>query len=202
MEPPDPPLTPELLVHAYTLGAFPMANPRRGGRIDWYSPNPRAIIPLDGQGFTVRRSLQKVVRGGRFELKADSDFASVIRACAEPRDDDEMTWINRSIIEAYEGLHASGLAHSVEAWRDGQLCGGLYGVSLGGAFFGESMFSRESYASQVCLVWLVERLRRHAFTLLDVQFVNPHLTQFGVMEVPRDEYLRQLEGALAYDCTF
>lgn len=205
----EPELTPELVVRGYCVGAFPMARGRHG-RIDWYSPDPRAVLALEPGGFTVPRSLRKRVRSGRFEVTRDAAFERVIRACAGPRPHPKTgelprsaaagMWINDTIIDVYTRLHHAGLAHSVEAWAAGperELVGGLYGVSLGGAFFGESMFSRASDASKVCLVHLVEHLRQRGFTLLDVQFVNPHLMQFGVTEIPRAVYLRRLEAALA-----
>jgi leucyl/phenylalanyl-tRNA--protein transferase len=183
-------LTPQLLVRAYASGVFPMAD-GRGGRIHWYAPDPRAIIPLDA--FHVPRSLRQTIAKGVFAVTADADFPRVIRACAER----EETWISGEIIRAYTELHRLGLAHSVEAWRDGRLAGGLYGVSLGGAFFGESMFSRETDASKVALVALVERLRERGFLLLDTQYLTPHLARFGAVEIPRREYERRLAAALA-----
>jgi len=194
-----PPFTPELVVAAYCQGLFPMAQSRRG-RINWYSPDPRAILPLDQ--FHVPRSLAKVMRSGRFILTRDRAFAQVIEACSQPRPQQPQTWISPRIMAVYTALHQAGLAHSVEAWQldDGAqqptLVGGLYGVSLGAAFFGESMFSRRTDASKVCLVHLVEHLRARAFRLLDVQFHTDHLARFGVTEIPRAEYLRQLHEAL------
>ncbi|MGH2588801.1 MAG: leucyl/phenylalanyl-tRNA--protein transferase [Dehalococcoidia bacterium] len=182
-------LTPELLVRAYASGVFPMAD-GRNGRIRWYAPDPRAVMPLDA--FHVPRSLRQTVQRGVFEVTVDADFPAVIRACAER----EETWISAEIIRAYTGLHRIGLAHSVECWRDGRLAGGLYGVSLGAAFFGESMFSRETDASKVALVALVERLRERGFTLLDTQYLTPHLAHFGAIEIPRREYERRLAAAV------
>lgn len=195
------PLTPELVVRAYAAGAFPMACDRDSAQVDWYSPDPRAVLPLDN-GFRVRRSLAKRVRNAGFRVSRDEAFVEVIDACAQPREDDPQTWINPAIREVFVQLHDLGVAHSVEAWRDGVLVGGLYGMVLGGAFFGESMFSRCADASQVCLVRLVEHLRSRAFSLLDVQFVNPHLEQFGIVELPRAEYLRRLDTALAQPATW
>lgn len=188
-------LTPALLVRAYRAGFFPMADSRQG-RIRWYSPDPRAVIPLET--FHVPRSLQRTIRRGRFEVRVNTAFEDVIRACADRPE----TWISGEIIRAYEALHALGLAHSVETWREGRLVGGLYGVALGGAFFGESMFSRETDASKVALVALVERLRERGFVLLDTQFLTPHLARFGAVEIPRAEYLRRLDEALPLDCRF
>ena len=162
----------------------------RDGRIRWYAPGPRAVIPLDA--FHVPRSLRQTVRKSVFEVTVNADFPGVIRACAER----EETWISAEIERAYTELHRLGLAHSVEAWRAGQLAGGLYGVALGGAFFGESMFSRETDASKVALVALVERLRARGFVLLDTQFLTPHLARFGAVEIPRAEYERRLAEAL------
>ena len=205
-EPPDdPPITAELLVNAYLQGFFPMADSARG-QVGWYSPDPRAIIPVRPDdplgGFRVRRSLAKRVRNAGFEIADDRAFREVMRACAAPRRDGLGTWISQPLIDAYGELHDCGLAHSVEAYRDGRLVGGLYGVALGGAFFGESMFSREKDSSQVCFVHLVERLRRRGFTLLDVQFHNDHLEQFGVVEVRRKHYLELLEQAVEAKVTW
>lgn len=191
-------LTPELVVRAYCVGAFPMSD-SRDGEIRWYSPDPRALLPLEEGRFKVSRSLRRRVNSGCYRVTMDRAFERVIRACAEPRPSEAQTWINDAIIDVYYQLHAAGLAHSVEAWVDEdepELVGGLYGVSLGGAFFGESMFHRATDASKVCLVKLVEHLRDNGFGLLDVQFVNPHLEQFGVYEISRDEYLGRLETAL------
>jgi leucyl/phenylalanyl-tRNA--protein transferase len=182
-------LTPDLLIRAYAGGVFPMAD-SRAGRIRWYAPDPRAVIPLDA--FHVPRSLHRTVRKGLFQVTTNADFPAVIRACAER----EETWISPEIEQAYTGLHRLGLAHSVEAWRQGQLAGGLYGVALGGAFFGESMFSRETDASKVALLALVERLRARGFALLDTQFITSHLARFGAVEIARDDYEQRLAGAL------
>ena len=196
--PQDDELTPELLVQAYCAGAFPMAD-GRDGAIGWYSPDPRAVIPLDETGFKVSRTLKKRVGSGCYRVTMDRAFGEVIRACAEPREEDGDTWISQRIIDVYGDLHDAGLAHSVEAWTaDGEdrLVGGLYGVALGGAFFGESMFHRAVDASKVCLVALVEHLRGRGFGLLDVQFVNPHLEQFGVMQITREAYLKRLHETI------
>ena len=207
LEPVDE-LTPEMVVRAYCAGAFPMADSREGS-IRWYSPDPRAVIPLEEDGFKVPRSLRQRVRSGCYKVTMDRAFEEVIRACAHPRAADADTWINPRIAEVYSELHNAGLAHSVEAWAPGSdpmgsgqpyekeiLVGGLYGVSLGGAFFGESMFHRATDASKVCLVALVEHLRAKGFGLLDVQFVNPHLEQFGVKEIPHEAYMARLQEAL------
>lgn len=168
------------------------------GAIGWFSPDPRGIIPLDG--FMVSRRLARVVRQAKFEIAVDRAFEAVMRACADDRDDG--TWISEEIIESYVALHRRGLAHSVEAWQDGVLAGGLYGVHLGGAFFGESMFHRVTDASKVALVALVDRLHAGGFALLDTQWTTPHLEQFGAVEIPREEYLTRLGAALARRCTF
>lgn len=193
-------LTPELILSAYCQGLFPMAD-GRDGEIGWYAPDPRAIQPFvqgDPLGaFHLKRSLAKQIRQGRFEVTTNRCFAEVIHACATaPRREPGGDWISPEIESLYNTLHQHGFAHSVEAWQDGELVGGIYGVTLGGAFFGESMFSLKPYASQVCYAWLIEHLRSRGYTLFDVQFTNPHLEQFGVVEVKREEYLKLLERAI------
>src|SRR5437868_12415648 len=190
----------ELLVSAYAKGWFPMAV--GDGDIRWYSPDPRGIIPLDQ--FHVSRRLARVVRSGAFQIEIDRDFDAVIRACAEADRDSEDpgTWIDAEIRDSYGALHRAGLAHSIEAWQDGRLVGGLYGVALGGAFFGESMFHHVTDASKVALVGLVDRLRTRGHRLLDIQWVTPHLQRFGAIEIPRRRYLKMLEEALAVDVEF
>ena len=190
-----PDLQPEFLLSAYASGIFPMAD--ENGDIYWYSPDPRVIIDLDA--FHVPRSLRQVRKRGVFDLVVDQEFAAVVAACADRR---EGTWISSDIIEAYCRLHDLGFAHSVEARREGGLAGGLYGVALGGAFFGESMFHRESDASKLALVHLVEHMRQRGFVLLDVQFMTEHLRRFGAREIRREEYLHRLSQALALSCTF
>lgn len=186
-----------LLRTAYMAGIFPMADPDTG-EIGWYCPDPRGILPLDD--FHVPANLARLVRQGRFEIRIDTAFESVLDACAGPRSPDNGSWMNAPLRAAYVELHREGDAHSVEAWRDGILVGGLYGVSLGGAFFGESMFCRPdlggSNASKVCLVHLVERLRARGFTLLDTQMVTPHMRQFGCIEIPARQYLDLLGEAI------
>lgn len=189
-------IDPALLVRAYREGLFPMA--LEDGEIGWFSPDPRGVLPIDG--FRVSSRLARVVRQGRFAATVDRAFDRVIRACGERRDDG--TWISGEIVDSYTALHRLGLAHSVEVWNGDVLAGGLYGVHLGGAFFGESMFHRETDASKVALVSLVDRLARRGFLLLDTQWLTPHLAQFGGVEIPRAEYLRQLKIALARDCAF
>src|SRR3989440_9477574 len=184
----------ELLLQGYRLGVFPMA--MEDDSIAWFSPDPRAIIPLES--FHVPHALKRVARKNVFEVKMDQRFGEVIRACAKRKD----TWINREIIESYERLHELGYAHSIETWQAGKLVGGLYGVAIGGAFFGESMFHRVTDASKVALVALVERLRARKFVLLDTQWLTPHLAQFGVSEISRSHYLRLLGRAVELPCTF
>src|SRR6187399_2106780 len=185
----------QLLLRAYREGIFPMA--LEDGEIGWFSPDPRGILPIEG--FHTPSRLQRVVRQGTFEVRVDSAFEAVMRACAER---DEGSWISDEIVESYSALHRLGLVHSVEAWHDDELAGGLYGVHLGGAFFGESMFHRVTDASKVALVALIDRLTRQAFRLLDIQWVTPHLKQFGAVNVPRRTYLKVLAEALARDCRF
>lgn len=192
----DPVIDAALLVRAYREGMFPMA--LDDGEIGWFSPDPRGVIPLDA--FHVPARLARVVRSGSFDTRIDTAFEAVMRACGERPDDG--TWISEEIVQSYLALFRLGLAHSVEVWRTGRLVGGLYGVALGGAFFGESMFHRETDASKVALVTLVDRLNRRGFALLDVQWVTSHLEQFGAIEIARTEYLRRLNVALKKNCAF
>ena len=187
-------LTPEVLEWCYSAGAFPMAD--RFGRVDLYRCDPRAILELEN--LRVAKSLARVIRKGVYEIRVNEDFEGVIRACADRRE----TWINAEIIRAFTELHRRGKAHSVEAYKDGDLAGGLYGVALGGAFMGESMFTRMRDASKVCFVHLVERLRERGYVLLDCQIQNDHLKSLGATEVPEREYLRRLRGALKLDRDF
>lgn len=191
-------LEPELLLNAYCRGIFPMAVNARGD-IGWFSPDPRGVIPLD-ERFHVPHGLQRRLKKNPFTISFDRDFERVMRECATKRRDG--TWISEEIIESYCRLHALGHAHSVEARLHNKLVGGLYGVHIGGAFFGESMFHRATDASKVALVALVERLRERGFALLDTQWVTPHLAQFGTTEIPRRQYLRLLRRAIALDCRF
>ena len=186
-------LTPELLLSAYRIGVFPMAD--SWGEIGWYAPDPRAVLPLDH--LHVPRSLAKTLRQRRFEVVVDRDFEGTMRACAALAPDRPETWISQEIIDAYVALHRAGFAHSVECWRGGAFAGGLYGVALGGAFFGESMVSRQRDASKVALVTLVDRLRAGGFRLLDTQMTTPHLARFGVTEIPRADFERRLAAALS-----
>ncbi|MBX3596245.1 MAG: leucyl/phenylalanyl-tRNA--protein transferase [Rhizobiaceae bacterium] len=184
----------DLLLRAYATGVFPMAESADDPEVFWVQPELRGIIPLDE--FHIPRSLAKIVRQNRFEIRFDYDFDGVIAACAESRPIRPSTWINEPIREAYAELFRIGHCHTVEAWRDGKLVGGLYGVTLGRAFFGESMFSFERDASKVCLVHLVEQLKRQSFTLLDTQFTTEHLARFGAIDVPRKQYQKLLAKAL------
>ena len=187
-------IQPELLLRTYAAGIFPMAERRDSAGLFWVDPELRGILPLDE--FHVPKRLQRTLQKHPFRVTFDTTFEAVIRACAEPSAERPDTWINDAIIEIYCALHRGGYAHSVECWQDEALVGGLYGVALGGVFFGESMFSREKDASKVALVHLVERLRAGGFTLLDVQFVTDHLRQFGAVEIPRAEFHAHLTEAL------
>jgi leucyl/phenylalanyl-tRNA--protein transferase len=189
-------LTPEGVLLAYAHGIFPMAD-ERSDEVLWFKPDPRAIIPLDG--FHVSRSLARTIKRATFEIRVDTDFEGVMRGCA---DRPEGTWISERFVEVYAALHRAGKAHSVEAWREGRLVGGTYGVALGGAFMAESMFHRETDASKVALAVLVSRLREQGFILLDVQYVTPHLESLGAVEITRREYERRLEQALGLPCRF
>ncbi len=191
-----PVLTSELLLSAYCEGYFPMAEHRQG-EIAWFKPEKRAILRFED--LRVSRSLAKVVRSGEYTLRFDSAFPEVIHSCALLRDE---TWISPEIEEAYINLHRLGLAHSVEAWHQGELAGGLYGVSINGAFFGESMFHRRRDASKVALVYLVEHLIQRGFVLLDCQYINPHMESLGATEILSSEYDRLLDEALATSTTF
>lgn len=186
-------LEPDLLLNAYRRGIFPMAINSRGA-IGWFSPDPRAIIPLD-ERFHVPHGLRRTLKKKLFDVTFDRDFPAVMRACAERQ---EGTWISPQILKSYCRLHKLGHAHSLEVWRGEELAGGLYGVHIGAAFFGESMFHRVTDASKVALVALVERLRQHNFVLLDTQWQTPHLRQFGTCEIPRAEYLEILRCAVGF----
>lgn len=193
-------ITPEVLLKAYACGIFPMAESAEDTGLYWIEPERRGIIPLDG--FHCPRRLARTVRRGLFEIRVDTDFEGVIDGCAAPGPGRRKTWINRRIRRLYGQLFRLGHCHTVEAWRDGRLVGGLYGVSLGRAFFGESMFALERDASKVALVHLVARLRRGGFTLLDTQFVTEHLARFGAVEIGRNEYQQRLEQALQGEAEF
>ena len=187
-------LTPDVLEACYRAGAFPMDDGY--GRIGFYRSDPRSILELES--LHVSKSLARVIRKGTYEVRFDQDFEAVIRACADRRD----TWINAEIIRAFVQLHGAGKAHSVEAYREGELVGGLYGVALGAAFMGESMFSRMRDASKVCLVHLVERLKERGYVLLDCQIQNEHLARLGAIEIPESEYLERLGHALRLNRSF
>jgi leucyl/phenylalanyl-tRNA--protein transferase len=193
-------ITPSLLLRAYACGIFPMADSADDPTLFWVEPRMRGVLPLDA--FHVPRRLARTVRAGRFAIRADTDFDSVIAGCAAARPGRRLTWINAPIRRLYRELFRMGHAHTVETWREGRLVGGLYGVKLGAAFFGESMFSVERDASKVALVHLVERLRQGGFRLLDAQFMTAHLAQFGATEVPREDYLRLLADAVAAEAEF
>ena len=194
------PLTPEVLLRAYAAGIFPMAESGDDPELYWVDPVQRGILPLDG--FHLSRRLARTIRSDRFEVTCDRDFVAVIRACAEPTAERPQTWINDEIVRLYSSLFERGFAHSVEARVEGALVGGLYGVALGGAFFGESMFSRVTDASKVALAHLVLRLKRGGFRLLDTQFVTEHLQRFGAIEIARAQYRRLLADALTASAYF
>jgi leucyl/phenylalanyl-tRNA---protein transferase len=193
-------LTPEILIAAFSAGVFPMAEAADDPELFWVDPHHRGILPLDA--FHVPRRLARVLRQDKFQVSCDTAFEEVIRSCAESTDKRPNTWINDEIVRLYTTLFARGAAHSVECRREGVLVGGLYGVSIGAAFFGESMFSRETDASKVALVHLVARLRLGRYRLLDTQFLTPHLARFGGIEITRGRYHRLLAAALAYCASF
>jgi leucyl/phenylalanyl-tRNA---protein transferase len=193
---PHPDLTPVTLLRGYAMGIFPMAESRDDPNIHWVDPRQRGILPLDG--FHLSRSLARHIRRSPVTVTTDTAFDAVVSACAD-RDE---TWISRQIQSLYRALHAAGYAHSVEVWQDGVLIGGVYGVTLGAAFFGESMFSRRDNASKLALAFAVHRLRAGGFTLFDTQFLTPHLASLGGIEIPRSDYHRRLARALASDATF
>lgn len=188
-------LTPDILLKAYTAGIFPMAESASSRELRWFDPPLRAVIPVDDR-FHVPRRLRRTIRQKPYTITLNEDFGGVIRACAAPAPDRAVTWINREIIGVYTTLHHRGHAHSIEVWDGRKLAGGLYGVSLGGAFFGESMFSRKPDASKIALVYLVALLRANSFTLLDTQFQTEHLARFGTLEITRANYQHLLAGAL------
>jgi leucyl/phenylalanyl-tRNA--protein transferase len=193
-------ITPEMLLRAYACGVFPMAESRNDQEVHWIDPRRRGVLPLDG--FHLPHRLARTIRQNRFEIRVDSDFEGVLEGCAEPKPGRDDTWINPIILRLMRQLFERGYAHSVECWRQGKLVGGLYGVAISGAFFGESMFSRERDASKVALVHLVLRLKLGGFRLLDTQFVTEHLKQFGTMEIERAEFHSLLEKSLAHAADF
>lgn len=188
-------IDPEVLLGAYCSGMFPMAE-GRDGEIRWYSPEMRGIIPLDG--LKISRSLRQTLRKRRYHIRIDADVEGTIRACADRND----VWISETIVQSYLNLHRLGFVHSVESWEDGKLAGGLYGVAIGGAFFGESMFSKSTDASKAALAALVRRMNERGFVLLDTQYTNDHLQTLGCIEIPKNEYLAVLNDALRRECHF
>ena len=193
-------ITPQVLLRAYSAGIFPMAESAEDNALYWVEPEERGVIPLDG--LKVSQSLRKAVRKQAFTVKIDSDFASVIEACAARTAERKSTWINKRIVALYSQLHKMGCCHSVECWQDGNLVGGLYGVRIGAVFFGESMFSRATDASKVALVHLVARLNAGGFKLLDAQFVNPHLERLGAIAMLKADYHKVMEPLLDMDADF
>ena len=187
-------IAPDLLLEAYAGGMFPMA--MENGEMGWFSPDPRGIIPI--KEFHIPHGLKKVLRNNPFDVRIDTAFGAVMKGCA----DRESTWISDMIHRSYVKLHELGFAHSVEIWQDNTLVGGLYGLAMGGAFFGESMFSRVPNASKVALAHLVSLLDERGYVLLDTQWVTEHLTQFGAHEIPRSTYLKRLNKALDLHCSF
>ncbi|MBC7906168.1 MAG: leucyl/phenylalanyl-tRNA--protein transferase [Rhodospirillaceae bacterium] len=194
------PLTSDLLLRAYAMGIFPMARSRTDQRLYWIDPDQRGILPLES--FHIPRSLCKTLRREVFEMRVDTAFEAVMEGCAQTTSGRPDTWINDEIVRLFVELHHLGMAHSIETWRDDKLVGGLYGLSLGAAFFGESMFSRETDASKVALVDLVARMKRAGYMLLDTQFVTDHLSRFGATEIPRHHYLKLLTGAVEMPAVF
>jgi len=193
---PGPQITPDLLLRAYAMGVFPMAESAADPVIHWVDPRRRGVFPLGG--FHISRSLRRSLLRDDYHVTVNTDFTGTLRACAD-RDE---TWINAEIFALYQSLHAQGHAHSLEVWQDDALIGGVYGVVLGAAFFGESMFSRRTDASKIALAWLIHRLRAGGFALFDTQFLTPHLASLGAVEIPRAEYHRQLDAALRRPATF
>jgi leucyl/phenylalanyl-tRNA--protein transferase len=191
-------ITIEMLIEAYSSGFFPMAD--ESGEVMWHHPDPRAIIPLEN--YHVSKSLKPMLNKKYFDIKINGDFEQVIRYCAAPRKGDDYTWITEEIIQVYVELHRKGLAHSVEAYREGRLVGGLYGVCMGGAFFGESMFTLESNSSKVAFHYLIQLLKSNGFTLLDSQYINDNVKRYGAIEIPRSEYMGKLHQALLKNSEF
>ncbi len=196
LSPRRPALTPDLLLRAYAAGVFPMSESRDNPEIFWVDPQMRGVIPLGG--LHISRSLAREIRAERFQVHINRDFAGTVMGCA----DREETWINAQIFDLYQQLHLAGFAHSVEVWDGTDLVGGVYGVALGAAFFGESMFSRRPNTSKIALAYLVNRLRYGGFQLFDTQFVTDHLISLGAVEIPRAEYRKKLERALDWDADF
>ncbi|MBT0956109.1 leucyl/phenylalanyl-tRNA--protein transferase [Alphaproteobacteria bacterium KMM 3653] len=190
-----PPLTPDLLLRAYQMGIFPMADSREATEVYWVDPNLRGILPLGG--FHISRSLRRTLLRAPLTIRLNTDFEGTVQGCADRED----TWINQTIYDLYLALHRAGFAHSLEVWEDGALVGGVYGVAIGGAFFGESMFSRRTDASKVALAYMVDRMRQQGFTLFDTQFITPHLATLGGQEIPRADYQTLLKQALEVEAT-
>ncbi len=195
-----PELTTDMLLRAYSIGVFPMAEDRDDPELVWVDPRMRGIIPM--RRFHVPKRLRRTVRNDDFEVTFNKDFTGVIEGCAEETNDRPRTWINDRIVDLYTSLHFKGHGHSVECWREGELVGGLYGISLRGVFFGESMFSRETDASKIALVHLATRLSVGGYAFIDTQFITKHLSRFGAVEVPRNEYRGMLAAALKIDADF
>lgn len=192
-------LSTDQLIYAYASGVFPMADAATG-EINWYRPDPRAIIPIDT--YQPSRSLKPILNKGIFEIKVDQQFRRVMEFCAEPRPYELETWISKELIDVYTELHRMGFAHSVEAYVEGELVGGLYGVHIGAAFFGESMFTRASNASKVCFHYMIELLRKNNFELLDSQFMNDNVKRYGAIEISRTAYEKRLAKAINRSCNF
>ena len=193
-------VTADILLRAYAIGLFPMAERHDDEELFWVDPQRRGVLPLDG--FHLPKRLYRTIRSGRFEVRYNTAFSDVVRACAEPTPERPETWINEEIVRLYAEVHEMGFAHSIECWREGRLVGGLYGVSLVAVFFGESMFTRESDASKVALAHLVARLRLGVFAILDTQFLTEHLAQFGTIEIDRESYRQQLSLGIRRQATF
>lgn len=196
LTPQRPALTPDLLLRAYSAGIFPMSESRDDPDVFWVDPQMRGIIPLNG--FHISRSLARKIRREPYQIKVDTDFTGTVAGCADRAE----TWINPRIFDLYEQLHLAGFAHSLEVWDGPELIGGVYGVALGAAFFGESMFSRRKDASKIALAYLINRLRYGGFQLFDTQFVTDHLISLGAVEIPRSDYRKRLERALHWDANF
>lgn len=194
----DNPLRAESLIYAYAQGYFPMSDEQNG--IQWFNPDPRAIIPIDS--YKPAKSLRPIINKGLFEIRVDTQFEQVMRACSMPRSEDDGVWISEEMIAAYTELHRLGFAHSVEAYLDDQLVGGLYGIRIGAVFCGESMFSKLPNSSKVAFHYLIQILKTQNFELLDTQFINDNVLRYGAIEIPRDTYLRQLAKALKKNCKF
>lgn len=196
---PRPPLNANQLLYGYSQGIFPMAEPDTG-EVYWYSPDPRAIVPIED--YKPPKSLRPVLNRGTFEVRIDEQFAEVMRQCAKPRYKGDETWISEEMVKAYSALNQMGYAHSVEAYQEGQLVGGLYGVSIGAAFFGESMFYTVSNASKVAFHYLMQILQNQGYILLDSQYINDNMRRYGAMEIPKEQFLLMLKHALSTVCEF